>query len=122
MFSKPQTKARYVPSVQPFRIPGCVVSTPLASLQTQVLSEKAEEEPRTSDEMLSVIKFLGGNRKSAAGLGWGGGGEGRGQNTPQEAQVKGDRLWLLEPGAEPSMHQGSSACPGLEQAWLRAHV
>lgn len=114
MFSKSQTKARYVPSVQHFRIPRCVVSTPLASLQTQVLSEKEEEEPRTSHEMLSVIKFPGGNRKSAAELGWAGE-EGRGQNTPQEAQVKGDGLWLLEPGAEPAMHQGSSACPGLEQ-------
>lgn len=119
MFSKSQTKARYVPSLQPFGIPGCVVST-LASLQTQALSEKEEEEPRTLHEMLSVIKFPGGNGKSAAGLGWGV--EGGEENTPQEAQVKGDRRWLLEPGAGPATHQVRSACRGLEQAWLRADV
>lgn len=65
-FSKSQAKARCVPSAQPSRGWGCTVRTPLTSLQTQVPSEKEEEEPRTLHEMLSVIKFPGGNGRSAA--------------------------------------------------------
>lgn len=39
-----------------------------------------------------LIKFLERNDQSKAGLDCGG------QNTPQEAQAKCDRLWLLESG------------------------
>lgn len=65
-FSKSQAKARCLPPAQPSRVRGCAVRTPLASLQTQVLSEKEEEEPRTLQEMLRVIKFPGGDGRSAA--------------------------------------------------------
>lgn len=44
------------------------------------------------------------------------------QNTSQEAQVKGDRLWLREPGAPLATHRVGSACQRWEEAWLQAHV
>lgn len=51
---------------------GACSAPPLASLQTQALSEKEEERPRTVQEMLSVITFPGGNGQvcGRAGL-WG---------------------------------------------------
>lgn len=52
--------------------------------------------------VLSIIKFLGGNRKPAARAAL------REQNTPQEAQVRGDRLRLPEPGPPRAMPRGAA--------------
>lgn len=49
--------------------------------------------------------------------GWAAGGE---QHTPQEAQVKGDRLRLPAPGAPLALPRAGSAWPRVEQGWPRA--
>lgn len=104
-------------SMRPIWNPRCVWSVPLW-LPSKHQVQSARRKKRSQVLYMNIKCHEAPWRKSqvCSRQGW----AAEEQHTPQEAQVKGDRLRLPAPGAPRALPRVGSAWPRVEPGWLRA--